>query len=254
MSDPSKEIFDNYLSHYQKTGGRVFKPLQEIKQFHLERLPRWIDQVDKQARILDAGCATGYLLSLLYESGYRNLVGVDLSAQLLREARLHLPETVRLHCSDIGEFLARFPDDSFDLILCHHVLEHVPRERTLALLREFHRCLCIGGRLSLKVPNAGSLINGEECYLDFTHIVHFNEMSLVQVLVQAGFTPERIKLELHPPVLYWSWAHPLRAVLRLVNRLRWHLSAWVHRSVEILFDAQYRFRCHEREIEMVAIK
>lgn len=254
MTDPSKEIFDNYLTRHLRMAGPGYKSLDEVNQFHLERLPRWIDQVDKQACILDAGCATGYLLGLLHESGYLNLVGVDLSAQLLREARLYLPETVQLHRSDICEFLARTSDDSFDLILFHHVLEHIPRENTIALLREFRRCLRVGGRLNVKVPNAGYLMNGTMCYCDFTHVVHFNEVSLTQVLEQAGFAPERINFVLHPPVLYWSWTHPLRAVFRLLNRLRWHLSAWVHRSAEILFNAHPRLRCHEIELEIVAIK
>lgn len=210
--------------------------------------------MDKQASILDAGCATGYLLGLLHECGYQNLTGVDISEQLLHEARRHLPEGVQLFQSDIGEFLAHTADGSFDVILFHHVLEHIPREHTVALLREFRRCLRDGGRLSLKVPNAACLLLGHTCYVDFTHVVHFNEFSLMQVLEQAGFSPERIEFILHPPVLYWSWRHPVRALFRLLNRVRWHLSAWVHCAAGVLFDTQPKLLCHEIELEALAIK
>jgi len=252
MNDPSKEVFDNYLPQYEKLMAPGFYSLQYVKRFRLERLPRWLDRVDKQAQVLDAGCATGYLLSLLDESGYQNLTGVDLSAQLLHEARQRLPDTVQLHHADVLDFLAQTPEARFDLILFHHVLEHIPREHTIALLRAFRRCLRDGGILSLKVPNAGCLLLGHTCYGDFTHVVHFNEVPLTQVLEQAGF--EQLEFVLHPPVLYWSWRHPIRASFRLLNRLRWHLSAWVHRAAGVLFDTQPKLRCHEIELEVVATK
>ena len=43
-----------------------------------------------------------------------------------------------------------FPDASFDLILCNHVLEHIPDDR--AAMRELLRVLADGGRALLLVP------------------------------------------------------------------------------------------------------
>jgi SAM-dependent methyltransferase len=43
-----------------------------------------------------------------------------------------------------------FPDESFDLVVCLHVLEHVPDDR--AAIREFFRVLRPGGRAMLQVP------------------------------------------------------------------------------------------------------
>lgn len=254
MSDSSREVFDNYEQHYATTGARNFRSLQDVQRFRLDRLPRWIGEVAKQAHILDAGCASGYLLGLLHDSGYTRLTGVDLSAQLLSKARQNLPNEVALHQSDILTFLTGTPDASFDVILFHHVLEHIPREHTIALLREFRRCLSEGGVLNIKVPNAGCLLMGHTCFGDFTHVVHFNEVSLVQVLEQAGFDRRQVRFVLHPPMLFWSWQHPLRAVFRVLNRLRWHLSAWTHRAAGVIFDTQPKLRCHEIELEVVAKK
>lgn len=44
----------------------------------------------------------------------------------------------------------RFPDESFDVILCSHVLEHVPDDRRA--MRELHRVLRPGGWAILQVP------------------------------------------------------------------------------------------------------
>ncbi|MEM0897927.1 MAG: methyltransferase domain-containing protein [Verrucomicrobiota bacterium] len=44
----------------------------------------------------------------------------------------------------------QYPDNTFDLILCSHVLEHVPEDRKA--MREFHRVLAPEGQAFLLVP------------------------------------------------------------------------------------------------------
>jgi ubiquinone/menaquinone biosynthesis C-methylase UbiE len=46
-----------------------------------------------------------------------------------------------------------FPDESFDAIVCNHVLEHVPDDRKA--LAEFYRVLKKGGWASIQVPIEG---------------------------------------------------------------------------------------------------
>ena len=60
-------------------------------------------------------------------------------------ADLHAPADLRLDISNIG-----LPDSSFDLILCSHVLEHVPDDR--AAMRELGRVLAGGGLALVLVP------------------------------------------------------------------------------------------------------
>lgn len=237
MRDPSEMLFQNYERHYQDSGADRWQvPYREVKEFRLDRLPRWLDRVPQEARILDAGCATGYLLGLLWESGYRNLTGAELSEQLAAIARRNLPDEVALVHADVRDYLAQVPDQTFDAILFHHVLEHIPREHTIPLLCEFYRVLKPGGYLNLKVPNASYLLAGNHLFGDFTHVVHFNERSMPQVLEAAGFRVTDIEFVQRPPLLFWSWRHPGRAVLRLLNRARWHLHGLLHRLLCLLID------------------
>ncbi len=53
-----------------------------------------------------------------------------------------------LDITDIG-----FPNDSFDAIVCHHVLEHVPNDRVA--IEELYRVLKLGGWGSISVPMFG---------------------------------------------------------------------------------------------------
>lgn len=254
MNDSSKEIFNNYLHSYERRGCGCIRSLADVSKYHLDRLPRWIDRIPKEARILDAGCATGYLLGLLHGLGYENLTGIDLSAQLVQAARTHLPQAITLHVQDIRDFLAQAPDEGYDVIFFNHVIEHLPRESTIALLREFRRCVADGGYLNIKTPNAACLLGGYHGFGDFTHLVQFNELSLLQVLEQAGFAIEQVELITHPPKLFWSWRYPVRAMLRVLNRIRWYLNNFVHHAACILLDLRPALKVSEWELEVLVRK
>ena len=249
-----KEIFDRYKDNYERRGGGHFRTLADVQAFHLDRLPRWINRINKNANILDAGCATGYQLGLLYQAGWHRLTGIDISEELLQEAGSNLPPEIKLHHAEIGSFLEKTPDKTFDVILFHHVIEHIPRDQIINLLRELRRCLADNGCLSIKTPNAACLLGGYHGFGDITHLVQFNEFSLLQVLEQAGFSIKKVEFILHPPKLFWSRRHPLRALMRMLNRARWHLNNLVHFIVCILLDLRPALRVTEWEIEILVQK
>ncbi|MCX8049019.1 MAG: methyltransferase domain-containing protein [Methylohalobius sp.] len=233
--DPSHELFQHYSRHYSAMERRARLP-DDVERLKRDRLPRWIDEIPKEARILDAGCAEGHHLEALRRMGYTNLTGVELSAQLLATAKQRLAGAATLIQADIREWLKQAPSASFEVVFFHDVLEHLPREHTVDVLRQFYRILAPGGRLSVRLPNMASLIGGFNMALDFTHVTHFTEYSLIQVLEAAGFEPTNITLECQAPRLFWSWRKPHRALLRLLNRARWHLNNAVHCSVYLLSD------------------
>jgi SAM-dependent methyltransferase len=89
MSDPNKQLFDNYARHHEGAdSGRLPEDLEKLKR---DRLPRWIDEVPRNSCILDAGCAQGHLLAALQRVGFTDLTGVDLSSQLLQTASRLVP-------------------------------------------------------------------------------------------------------------------------------------------------------------------
>lgn len=254
MTKPSRELFDDYAGHYGRGGEAQFRPAADVDALHLERLPRWLHRVPNSARILDAGCANGYLLGLLQHRGYTHLTGVDVSAQLADIARAALGGSVPVHTAEVQNFLAQSAGASYDVILFHHVIEHIPREQTVALLREFRRCLSPDGYLGIKTPNANCLMAGYHGFGDFTHVVLFNERSLTQVLEAAGFSAAAVEFPVRPPRLFFSLRHPLRMIMRVLNRLRWQLNRALHQSVCVLLDLRPMPRVFDWELEVVARK
>lgn len=99
---------------------------------------------------LDAGCGPGALeMSYLAELGFE-MYGLDAVAENIEVARSLRPGFAqRLQVADVQEPLP-FDDGSFEVVLCNAVIQHIPREVTLAkVLPEFARVLRPGGVLQL---------------------------------------------------------------------------------------------------------
>lgn len=95
-------------------------------------------------RLLDVGCAAGWLLRHATERGW-SARGVELSESAAKFARGRGLEVFQ------GDLLAaRLPDAAFDLVYLGDVLEHVPDCR--ATLAEAARVLAPGGHLYLRGP------------------------------------------------------------------------------------------------------
>jgi len=101
--------------------------------------------------ILDVGCGTGALLSLIRQDNKTvRLFGVDLSEAMIRVAKAKLGKDANLGVSE-SESLP-FKDGSFDQLLCTFSFHHHPNPAMV--LREMRRVLSKRGRLILADPIA----------------------------------------------------------------------------------------------------
>lgn len=118
-----------------------------IRNAWLTLLQRWLPP--KPAAILDNGCGTGTLSTLLSEQGY-TVTGIDLSPAMIAQAQAKAAaagQTISFSVMD-----AAYPqlEGRFDLILCRHLLWALPEpnkvlERWVALLQPQGRLVLIEG-------------------------------------------------------------------------------------------------------------
>ena len=105
-------------------------------------------------RVLDVGCAKGFLVSDLQDRFVKDLghevYGVDVSRYAVVE-RPHPPAVGRLHLGSADDL--PFPDGSFDLVLSINTLHNLPRERLIRALREIRRVTRPGGGMFVQVDS-----------------------------------------------------------------------------------------------------
>jgi len=237
MKSVDKDLFQSYKNHYNALSGLIESIPDDIKRTQRDRLPRCLKPIPKDAPILDLGCAEGRLMEILQRCGYINATGVDVSEALIEIAKKNLSPNTKLFTADIFDFLKASDPSQYKVVFLNDVLEHIHREHVLELLRLIYRALEKGGILRLRVPNMSNIIATHVGHIDFTHITHFNESSLVQVLENSGFIRTEIVFEKQNPLLFWSWKEPHRAFFRLLNRIRWDLNNFIHRGIYLLQDA-----------------
>jgi 2-polyprenyl-3-methyl-5-hydroxy-6-metoxy-1,4-benzoquinol methylase len=156
-------------------------------------LTRWLRRLGPNGRLLEVGCALGFLLAGLKRSQWR-LEGVDASAFAAFYARSRYGLDVT--CATLEE--AAFPDDTFDVVIQKDLLEHVANPRRH--LDETRRLLRPGGWLRLVTPNgeanlrpllsvspASPASGAARPVLDQGHLSFFRRRQLMRLFEECGF-------------------------------------------------------------------
>jgi ubiquinone/menaquinone biosynthesis C-methylase UbiE len=111
--------------------------------------------LDRTDRLLDIGCGEGYFTLYLAPRASWT-VGIDLSAKALRLLNKQSSYD-RTMLELVTSSAAQLPlaDETFDKVVCHHVLEHVIDDS--GVIKEIYRVLRRNGKLVIGVPQVFSL-------------------------------------------------------------------------------------------------
>ncbi len=135
-------------------------------------------------RVVDLGCGQGTFVSLLNEAGIET-IGVDSDPATCADLRARQVPVVE---ADVLTYLAEVNESSLDGIYASHLVEHMPYEAVLELIRLSHRALQPGGRIVLATPNPRALFAHLELYhLHFGHKAFYHPRLLSFFLDYCGF-------------------------------------------------------------------
>jgi 2-polyprenyl-3-methyl-5-hydroxy-6-metoxy-1,4-benzoquinol methylase len=138
----------------------------------------------QDGKLLEVGCGSGSLLAEMAELGWQ-VEGLDVDPSAVTTAKM---KGLHVKLGTLEE--SNYPDSYFDAICMSHVIEHV--HDPVRLLRECHRVLKPGGRLSMVTPNAQSFLHRLFGHSWFAlepprHLHIFTRSTLKTLLQRSGF-------------------------------------------------------------------
>ncbi|MDE7254875.1 MAG: methyltransferase domain-containing protein, partial [Helicobacter sp.] len=139
------------------------------------------------AKILEIGCGDAHALYTIAKATDSKGIGYEPS---FAKRNLNLPDDFNDYVEVVSEYYneSALHKDA-DVILCRHVLEHVPEP--LEFLESINQTLRKGGKNPLvvfEVPYIKNSLSKETCYqFIYEHCNYFSPKSLVKIFENAGF-------------------------------------------------------------------
>jgi 2-polyprenyl-3-methyl-5-hydroxy-6-metoxy-1,4-benzoquinol methylase len=175
------EFYENYHSHHLRHAINDFP----FRQAYWKSRIRSFLPANPNTSFLDLGCGNGDFLLYLKTLGYNNITGVEYSGEM-KEISERSVKGIRVVYADATNFL-RDSNQTFDFVLCAHLLEHFEKTKVLETFRLVRERLNPGGRFVVMTPNFASPFGIPIAFGDFTHITHFSGPSMAQLASLSDF-------------------------------------------------------------------
>jgi SAM-dependent methyltransferase len=191
---------DKYFSSYQKEVGDLGG---KANLFKFEK------SINIDDTVLDFGCGGGFLLNNI---NCKNKIGVEINPV----AREYCINTFNIPCL---ESIDSVEDNSIDVIISNHCLEHVinPYE----LITKMYQKLKIGGKIVIVIPLDSHKYTWKPNDVN-NHLYSFSPMNLGNQLHGVGFKDISTRALLH------KWPPAYKYVYSLFGSRIFHMLGWVY--------------------------
>jgi len=244
---PSQSDFSDYYASLSKYEFNYNNGV--VSKDHLNHFTKIVNFLapyltDPKLKILDIGCSTGGLLSLLNKSGYTNLFGIDPS-EVCVETTKRLYNIKAFSC-DILNFDSK---EKFDLIILSAVLEHlVDLDNSLRKIRSL---LNDQGLLFIEVPDVERFdlfISAPFQQFSTEHINYFSRYSITNLLSKFSF--QTLELQQNESKLNQFVDPDIFILSKKINKIEFNLTKDNISETKI---RSYINRCLERDFEIKEI-
>lgn len=219
--------FDSLAARWWDPDGES-RPLHDLNPVRAAYIAARADL--RGAKLADVGCGGGLLSEALTRTGAK-VTGIDLGEKVIQIAKLHLHESnlaVDYRVQSSSELAAAEPE-SFDVVCCMELIEHVPDPA--ALVNDLAALLKPGGRLFMSTLNRtpaafGAAIVGAEYVMRLLprgthHYAQFLKPSeLGRLLRHAGLELEDVSGLGYNPISRKAWLSRVTAVNYVLSARR----------------------------------
>ena len=210
-----------YLTQLQQQSNK--ETLRRKKEYIQYNFGKFIDcRLQKiNCRVLEIGPGLGEFVEYCNDKEVQAIDVIDRDKGILT----YLRSTYKINQS--FDSLTLFFDKKgglYDIIMLTQVLEHIPKEEHIDLLKKLYGRLSVGGIILITVPNIGNPLAIYERYYDYTHETAFTDHSLIQMADFADLAKSEVFLR------------PFRIPpYSLINILRSALQSLLHVIFKLLF-------------------
>ncbi len=176
--------------------------------------------------ILDVGCGLGIYVERFRRFSDR-VYGVDLEASRVAEAARRLPNLAAARAEELP-----FPQDRFDVVLLHEVIEHVEDDKEV--VREAYRVTKPQGRIVIFAPN--------RLYPFETHGIYWRGRYRFGNIPLVNYLPDSLRQGLVPHVRAYTRGGLLRLLEDLPHKIIVHTQIYPgYDKIEARFPTLARF-------------
>ncbi|MEZ4824998.1 MAG: methyltransferase domain-containing protein [Bacteroidia bacterium] len=186
------ECYDKTAENY------AAKFSNELEHKHLDQilLRAFIQENKDNGKLIDLGCGPGQTTVFLYENGLQNLIGTDLSSEMISVATRSNPQ---LHFEQADMLKLKYQDDSFGSAIAFYAIVHFDYEQIKTAFREVQRVLMKNGHFLFSFHVGTGLIHFDhflehEVDIDFAF---FEVERIKEILLDLDFEIKDI-IERHP--------------------------------------------------------
>ncbi|MBC7893640.1 MAG: class I SAM-dependent methyltransferase, partial [Sphingobacteriaceae bacterium] len=138
---------DQVLDCYRKTASayaEAFFDELAHKPFDRFMLKRFAEENKQRGLVADLGCGPGHTTQFLAGAGLTQLIGIDLSPEMIRLARQRAGHSISF---EVGDMLRlEYPAEAFGGVVAFYAIVHFSLPELALALREVYRVLRPGGQ------------------------------------------------------------------------------------------------------------
>lgn len=184
----------NVIDTYNKVAGNYAEKLfNELDNKPLDRLllKAFAEENKTKGRIIDFGCGPGQTTNFLVKSGVTDLLGTDLSPEMVAKAR-ELNPAIEFETADMLKL--HYAANTFGAAVAFYAIVHFTHEQLKTAFTEIHRVLKPGGQFLFSFHMGNETVHRDEFFdvevdIDF---YYFETEPVVKYLKEAGFKPVNV--------------------------------------------------------------
>lgn len=189
----------NIIDCYDSTAiNYAEKFMNELDNKHLDKilLKAFIAENIANGRLIDLGCGPGQTTKFLFDNGFTDTIGVDISSEMVKVAELTNPN-LNFEQADILNL--KYQDDSFGSAIAFYSIVHFDYDQVRTALKEIKRVLIDKGELLFAFHIGNNILHldnflDKQVEIDF----YFFEVAKIKdILTDTGYKIIDI-IERHP--------------------------------------------------------